>query len=62
MRLDGALNNMNQGLCMFDAQNRLVVWNERYRAMYNIDPRTHLARLHHPRSARRAHCRRHFPA
>ena len=37
-RLDGALNNMIQGLCMFDAQNRLVVWNERYRAMYNIDP------------------------
>ena len=39
MRLDGALNNMNQGLCMFDAQNRLLVWNEKYRAMYNIDPR-----------------------
>ena len=28
---------MIQGLCMFDAQNRLLVWNERYRAMYNID-------------------------
>ena len=40
MRLDGALNNMVQGLCMFDAQNRLVVWNERYRTMYKIDPRT----------------------
>jgi diguanylate cyclase (GGDEF)-like protein/PAS domain S-box-containing protein len=39
MRLDGALNNMIQGLCMFDAQNRLVVWNERYRTMYHIDPR-----------------------
>lgn len=38
IRLDGAINNMIQGLCMFDAQNRLVVWNERYRAMYNIDP------------------------
>jgi len=37
-RLDGAINNMIQGLCMFDAQNRLLVWNERYRAMYNIDP------------------------
>jgi PAS domain S-box-containing protein len=34
-----ALNNMIQGLCMFDGQNRLVVWNERYRSMYNIDPR-----------------------
>jgi diguanylate cyclase (GGDEF)-like protein/PAS domain S-box-containing protein len=39
LRLDEALNNMNQGLCMFDAQNRLVVWNERYRDMYRIDPR-----------------------
>jgi diguanylate cyclase (GGDEF)-like protein/PAS domain S-box-containing protein len=39
MRLDGAINNMIQGLCMFDAENRLLVWNERYRAMYNIDPR-----------------------
>jgi PAS domain S-box-containing protein len=39
VRLDGAINNMIQGLCMFDAQNRLLVWNERYRAMYDIDPR-----------------------
>ncbi len=38
-QLDAALNNMTQGLCMFDAQNRLLVWNERYRAMYNIDPK-----------------------
>ena len=37
-RLDGAINHMIQGLCMFDAQNRLLVWNERYRAMYNIEP------------------------
>jgi diguanylate cyclase (GGDEF)-like protein/PAS domain S-box-containing protein len=39
MRLDGAINNMIQGLCMFDAQNRLLVWNDRYLDMYNIDPR-----------------------
>jgi diguanylate cyclase (GGDEF)-like protein/PAS domain S-box-containing protein len=39
LQLDVALNNMNQGLCMFDAQNCLVVWNERYRDMYSIDPR-----------------------
>ena len=38
-QLDVALNNMNQGLCMFDAENRLVVWNERYREMYSIDLR-----------------------
>src|SRR5262245_26551366 len=30
---------MNQGLCMFDAQGRIAIWNERYRQMYNIDPR-----------------------
>jgi diguanylate cyclase (GGDEF)-like protein/PAS domain S-box-containing protein len=39
VQLDVALNNMIQGLCMFDAQNRLVVWNQRYQTMYNIDPR-----------------------
>jgi diguanylate cyclase (GGDEF)-like protein/PAS domain S-box-containing protein len=38
-RLDGALNNMNHGLCMFDAQNRLLVWNQRYQSMYKIDPK-----------------------
>jgi len=38
-QLGVALNNMIQGLCMFDAQNRLVVWNERYQTMYNIDPK-----------------------
>ncbi len=37
LRLDGALNNMNQGLCMFDSHNRLVVWNERYVDMYRIN-------------------------
>ncbi len=36
--LDAATENMNQGLCMFDAQSRLMVWNERYRSMYNIVP------------------------
>ena len=39
LRFDVALNNMNQGLCMFDAQGLMAVWNERYRQMYNIDPR-----------------------
>ena len=38
-RLDSALNNMNQGLCMFDADNKLVVWNHRYVDMYGIDPK-----------------------
>jgi diguanylate cyclase (GGDEF)-like protein/PAS domain S-box-containing protein len=38
-RLNGALNNMNQGLCMFDADNTLQVWNQRYVDMYRIDPK-----------------------
>ena len=37
MRRDLALNNMVQGLCMFDGQGRLVVWNRQYAAMYNLD-------------------------
>jgi diguanylate cyclase (GGDEF)-like protein/PAS domain S-box-containing protein len=36
MRLDAAVNNMSQGLCMFDSGGRLVVWNERYLRMYGL--------------------------
>ncbi len=38
MRLDSALNNMNQGLCMFDKEGRVMVWNQRYIDMYRMDP------------------------
>ena len=34
--LDGALNNMVQGVNMFDAQAKLVLWNERYLQMYGL--------------------------
>ena len=37
-RMAVALENMAQGLCMFDANERLVVCNERYRAMYRLPP------------------------
>ncbi|MEJ2623272.1 MAG: EAL domain-containing protein [Pseudolabrys sp.] len=37
-RLDSAVNNMNQGLCMFDDDGRVVVWNQRYLDMYRMDP------------------------
>src|SRR5579883_1725661 len=37
--LNSALNNMSQGLCLFDAENTLLVWNDRYLHMYRIDPR-----------------------
>jgi len=36
-QLDGALNSMIQGLCMFDARDRLMIWNQRYIEMYHID-------------------------
>ncbi len=37
-QLDAALNNMAHGISMFDKQQRLVVVNKQYAAMYNIDP------------------------
>ena len=36
LQLDTALNNMSQGLNMFDASGRLVVCNERYLQMYRL--------------------------
>ncbi len=33
---DIAINNMSQGLCMFDADQRLVVCNHRYRALFDL--------------------------
>jgi len=35
-QLGTALDNISQGVCMFDASQRLVVCNERYRKMYNL--------------------------
>jgi diguanylate cyclase (GGDEF)-like protein len=37
-RLDATINNMSQGLLMFDASERVVVCNERYREMYALSP------------------------
>ena len=31
--LDSALENMSQGLCMFDAEGKIILFNERYAAM-----------------------------
>jgi diguanylate cyclase (GGDEF)-like protein/PAS domain S-box-containing protein len=36
MQFDAALSNMTQGLCMFDGERRLVVWNERYAKLYGL--------------------------
>ncbi|MGE3914326.1 MAG: PAS-domain containing protein [Hyphomicrobiaceae bacterium] len=35
---DAALNNMIQGLCMFDKEQRLIVANRRYLDMYGFSP------------------------
>jgi diguanylate cyclase (GGDEF)-like protein/PAS domain S-box-containing protein len=37
-RREIALNNMVQGLCMFDGQHRLAVWNRQYETMYKLEP------------------------
>jgi diguanylate cyclase (GGDEF)-like protein/PAS domain S-box-containing protein len=37
-RFDTALNNMSQGLCFFDGEQRLIVCNRRYLDMYNLPP------------------------
>ena len=38
LQLDTALNNMTQGLNMFDTAGRLVVRNDRYLQMYRLSP------------------------
>ena len=37
-RFDAALNNMSQGLCMFDQHNVLLVVNRRFCEIYRLDP------------------------
>ena len=38
MRFKAALDNMGDGLCMFDAEAKLVVCNDRFGRMYNLPP------------------------
>ena len=47
LRFDTAINNMSQGLCFFDGQQRLIVCNQRYAELYGLTqqqvrPGTHL--------------------
>ncbi len=37
-QLDAALNNMSQGLCMFDEDQRLVVCNDQFASMFGLGP------------------------
>ena len=36
LRLDAAVNNISQGLCMFDAKGRVVICNEPYARLYHL--------------------------
>ena len=36
LRLDAAVNNISQGLCMYDPKGRLVICNEPYQRIYNL--------------------------
>jgi methyl-accepting chemotaxis protein len=38
LRFNTALENMTHGLCMFDAEKRLVICNDRYAALYRLPP------------------------
>jgi diguanylate cyclase (GGDEF)-like protein len=39
IRLEAAVNNISQGLCMYDAQGRLVICNQPYARIYNLPER-----------------------
>ena len=38
VRFQAALDNMTQGLCLFDAEGRLIVHNQRFAAMFGAPP------------------------
>ncbi|MCA0423075.1 MAG: EAL domain-containing protein [Proteobacteria bacterium] len=40
VRFDAALNNMSHGLCMAGADSRLIVCNNQFRQLFNIDQET----------------------
>ncbi len=37
-RVDAAINNLPQGLCMFDAEQNLIICNRRYAELYDLNP------------------------
>jgi diguanylate cyclase (GGDEF)-like protein/PAS domain S-box-containing protein len=37
-RFDAVLNNISQGVCFFDGDRRLLLWNRRYAEIYNLPP------------------------
>jgi diguanylate cyclase (GGDEF)-like protein len=37
-RFDAAINNMAQGLCLYDADRKIVISNRKYAEIYDLDP------------------------
>ncbi len=60
LRIDAALSNMSQGLAMYDAEARLVLWNDRFVSMYSYEPRRNQCRHAAARSHQTAVRQRHF--
>ena len=56
-QFDTALNNMPHGLCMFGADGRLAVINNRFSEMMNLPEDVVLRRQRAPRSSMPAYCR-----
>ena len=68
IRLEAAFRNISEGLCMFDAESKLVICNERYASIYGLPPELtkprHGARQHRrvsPRAWHAAGGRRRLP-
>jgi diguanylate cyclase (GGDEF)-like protein len=38
-QFDAVLSNITQGICLFDAEKRLLIWNQRYEEIYNLPPK-----------------------
>ena len=58
MRFDAALNNMSQGLCMFDAEQRIVVANNRFARDLRLHPGPDQAGHHGAAAPRVSHRQR----
>ena len=40
LKFDAALQNMSQGLCMYDGEGRVIICNQRYLQMYALSETT----------------------
>lgn len=59
-RFDTAISNMSQGMCLFDAQHRIVFANNRYAEIYKLTPEqvkpgTTIRQVFEARAAERGH-------